>query len=462
MKVAHGTKSGKSFAFVLFDQKESLDEVLSEGEIHEVCGEMLECKKTLLRDKLKKIQMEQAKIRKMEKRTKKKKNKKKKKTKLAKPEQENKDEPKEQPKPQDKKKKLVYKKETEFTLNAIYPPTNILPPEPLLSHNQLLLPTSNQYYQQPLYQPQYPHPLLSNQPQAPSLLYNSQPPPMYYQNVYQPPPPPQSYLPVYNHPLNLHGLPPAHQIPYPSPQSALSNSAKDPSSHHSISLKEAELPKSKEKGVIQDSPDFLEKTTFSSDTTSYIGNQSAGDLDKPLSGFRIMRVITEETKSEKAAYEEKARYRGTHSFKSEYITNQRLEDRSRIEEERLKQIMDEDYHDEIASTKGLYHQEHDVERIEGYDENEFVKVGHNENLKVIPETKISQIDDFLSGFKVIDSAKPNPNGERLESNGSEERTSESDKSSKLKERIKLFGGWKKKEKGTSKTTWRLWKNTGKE
>jgi len=121
-----------------------------------------------------------------------------------------------------------------------------------------------------------------------------------------------------------------------------------------------------------------------------------------------------------------------------------------MEEDRLHQIMDEDYKEDITSTKGLYHQEHSVEHIENFDENEFYKIGSNtQNLDPIPEAKISEIDDFLSEFKVIDGQKPKPDNDFVNLNehgGNGGRPIFQENTNNLKP-------LKKKQK----TKWKLWR-----
>ena len=237
-------------------------------------------------------------------------------------------------------------------------------------------------------------------------------------------------------------------------------------------------------------------TTFTSDNTSYIGNHSVYSREA-LPGFDMTRKMVLETQSQKTSIMQNSIAQDTLSIKSEYVRRKQFEQSCEIEQERVKKILDEDFQDEIASTRALHnhapsgatgmsgpadpslqdsHEEWTMlsgSQVSGVGTGlNYKNRGDEEKQQILKERpltqlrktnekssprkaakKISKIDEFISGFKVIDEADEFVSFEDKKS--SRKVSSKESKKAPLNKR-KQSGSKESKESKKSSSTWRLW------
>ena len=242
-------------------------------------------------------------------------------------------------------------------------------------------------------------------------------------------------------------------------------------------------------------------TTFTSDNTSYIGNHTVYSREA-LPGFDMTRAEVHETQSQKAGIITNSIAKDTLSIKSEYVRRRAFEQSCEMEQARVKQILDEDFEDQIASDKGqktddclaVYSGSNNIvvndqneDRAEeeqgglpglnysgpgggddpllGGREQERQKTQLQQSKEKStphhPAKDISRIDEFISGFKVIDEADEfvsiednKKSSRKLSSKVSGDSKTKGGKKGKEED-----GGGKKspkKPKKKSSNTWRLW------
>lgn len=515
IKVKYHTKSGNDFAFVLFKNKDEFEKMMQEkGNTTKIGDVELVLERTLLRDELKRTQMEEAEKRRKtraDKKKRKKQNKKKrrgsqnnasllddsqntkeknilKKKIIDEIKRGDKEKSAEKKKGlnQDKKKDLKKEETTPVTkikadlnpqTDQYKPPpvkkiekttpANHLPPQATPPPNNYQNPPYQQHPPQNYYPPQQNYGYLPNNPQMTPPMG----PPPYNQNYY----PPQQYQnPNMNYMLYQY-----HQTHYKPPQPYYypPNAGHQPSypqnhQNHNFNqnIQKKESSEEKEKGKFQlESP----YTRFSTEHLSDIDNETISS-HQPLRGFEPTRIIADETQSEKRLLSEtsKPKKRDTFSYKSDYQGKASSE----LEEDRLKAIMDQDYMNETASViaqsgKGkrektgdeeddgfvCIDKEHDYDPYPELHNGPTTQLQDKEKSGARNEISMSpEVDEFLMGFKVVEKNKKkrfeNFEDPQLDKNNSREEFSRSGRY--VSKEADLF--CRKDDNKVVKSTWRVW------
>lgn len=394
IKVKYNTKSGNDFAFILFKKKADFDKAIKGGLEQEIEGIKVICEKTMLRDDLKKTQMEEGQKRRKKKPNKKSKN------------QGNKDSSGHDSQLQISKDTIQGSLNITGDSKKVHNETPVLPPQPqhpsnlfssisaiphqnpqIFNHYNQHLSGYTQYPQHPLPQQNqfnnstFSNPInqLNNQ-NLNLLLYQ------YHQNMY-----------------NQAAQPPQHQPYFPPP------------------INNYIQPKKEEEQFQFENP----MTRFSSEHLSDIDNNSLSS-HQPLKGFEPTRVIVDETQSEKQILSSRRnleKKRDTLSFKSDYLEFKEKKS-SELERERLQAIMDQDYEDDTVSVRAqsgkfkfIDNDNRNFNREVIDEDDEFVFIEDDDmKKKEKRRTNIVEDDDFLMGFKIVEKSDKGSTGKYVSKN----------------------------------------------
>lgn len=448
---------------------------MKDGEDREIKGVNVKCERTLLRDDLKKTQMEEGKKRKKVKADKKRKKRQKKKKREGEKGNLHKssmDESRVESKDSEKKKSkgsnissqsgsnnntshnndesmvtnpntstLTHQNNASFFQNI---PPGMVPPQQANPNAPSQVNYANYY--PPNRMPPYPHPQQIYPYWNQGNLNNS------YQ-VY-PPYQPQNYNPHANYNLAQSFN---HQGPSPYQHQAMPNHGGYPYQQPPVQLAQANLAtaafqaqqtqnqRKQNQGfkVVDEHGNFKMEnleTKFSTDHLSDIGNETLVSF-APLRGFEPKRIIVDQTQSEKNPLSKSGKSRrGTMSYNSDYLKKIEGKSSSELERERLKAIMDQDYIDDTASVmaqSGKWKYSNKMIK----EEDEFVCIDEDDfedypELKARPRTQLQEHekskaqdeinqgssrpeDEFLMGFKVVEKEEKKMNDSRYVSQNAE-------------------------------------------